>query len=104
MTFRDELLSHWWVADPFRPTEDALRYYEIKHRIAERLQPVSICEIGVRAGYSAFAFLAGSSQAKFLGVDQGTAGVIDVNEASSCVTHAQQILANYDVQFLWVNS
>jgi hypothetical protein len=103
MSFRDELLAQWWVGDPFRPTEEALRYYEIKHAIAARLQPVSICEIGVRAGYSAFAFLSAAPRAKFLGIDQGTHGVADIHEASSCATNARRILGE-QAQFLWRNS
>ena len=83
MSFRDELLERWWVGDPFRPTEEALQYYEVKHAIAKRLQPKSICEIGVRAGYSAYAFLSAAPAAEFLGIDWGTAGSVDENEASS---------------------
>ena len=104
MSFRDELVARWWVGDPFRPTEEALRYYEIKHQIAARLQPKSICEIGVRAGYSAYAFLAAVPTARFLGIDQGTDGAVDVNEASYCLTNAQKILQGFDAEFLWCNS
>lgn len=104
VNFQEELLKRWWDADPFRPTDDALRYYGVKHHIAARLQPRSICEIGVRAGYSAFAFLAACPHAEFLGVDQGTDGVADVNEASYCATHAQKILKDFKVDFLWRNT
>ena len=69
MSFREELLERWYVADPFRPTEEALRYYEMKHAIVKRLRPESICEIGVRAGYSLYAFLSAAPAAEYLGID-----------------------------------
>jgi len=43
--------------------------YRIKHAIALELRPRSILEIGVRAGYSALAFLAASPKAKYVGLD-----------------------------------
>lgn len=103
--FRDELKACWWDGDPFRPTEEALHYYEVKHLIVARLLPKSICEIGVRAGYSAFAFLSAAPHAVYLGIDQGTADAVDVHEASSCCTHADQILKKFDrAEILWRNS
>lgn len=35
-------------------------YYDLKHRVARFIEPRSIVEIGVRAGYSAAAFLTGA--------------------------------------------
>lgn len=105
MTFREELLRRWWGSDPYRPTEEALRYYEIKHALVQRLKPRSICEIGVRAGYSAYTFLAAVPAAEYLGIDIGTGGVMDVNEASACCTHADQILREFmNAQILWASS
>jgi len=105
MSFRDELVKRWWVGDPFRPTEDALRYYEIKHAIAHRLQPKSICEIGVRAGYSAYAFLSAVPTAEYLGIDQGTEGAADPLEASACLINLDKILQEFaSAQVLWRNS
>lgn len=43
--------------------------YRIKHAIALELQPKSILEIGVRAGYSALAFLNACPKARYLGLD-----------------------------------
>lgn len=102
--FQEALLSVWHPADPFRPTEEALRYYEVKYQIAKRLQPASICEIGVRAGYSAFAFLSACPNAHYLGVDIGTDGAEDVNEASMLTAHVAKILHNFDYEIWWVNS
>lgn len=103
--FRDELIKRWWVGDPFRPTEEALRYYEIKHQIVARLQPKSICEIGVRAGYSAYTFLSAVPAAAYCGIDIGTSGPMDINEAASCCTHALGILREFPGAFvLWRDS
>ena len=43
--------------------------YRIKHEIALELRPGSILEIGVRAGYSALAFLSACPGARYLGLD-----------------------------------
>jgi|GEM_PF-3539141 len=43
--------------------------YQIKHDIALELNPKSILEIGVRAGYSAFAFLSACPTARYVGLD-----------------------------------
>lgn len=112
MTLREELVRRWWVADPFRPTEDALRYYEIKHRIAASLNPRSICEIGVRAGYSAYAFLSAAPAAEYVGIDWGTAWAgsagemnVDLAEASACCINAEAILKEFaGARIAWVDS
>lgn len=101
MTFREELLKRWWVGDSFRPTEEALRYYEVKHAIAKRLNLDSICEIGVRAGYSAYAFLSAAPAAEYVGIDQGTTGTIDPNEAASYCNNAMQILKEFPGAFVY---
>jgi cephalosporin hydroxylase len=44
-------------------------YYRIKHDICKRVNPKIIVEIGVRAGYSADAFLQACPQAKYIGYD-----------------------------------
>jgi hypothetical protein len=44
-------------------------YYSSKYKIAKRFNPDSICEIGVRAGYSAFAFLSACPKAFYYGID-----------------------------------
>jgi len=43
--------------------------YAAKHAIALELQPGSILEIGVRAGYSALAFLSACPKARYVGLD-----------------------------------
>lgn len=44
-------------------------YYKVKHDICKRLNPSTIVEIGVRAGYSADAFLQACPNAKYIGYD-----------------------------------
>ncbi len=49
--------------------QDFYDYYRVKFEIALQASPMSICEIGVRYGYSAHAFLSASPNAKFVGYD-----------------------------------
>ena len=61
------------IACPEDPLADRwpewVPYYRMKAAIAAALQPSSICEIGVRYGYSAAAFLHGAPAARYLGID-----------------------------------
>lgn len=52
-------------------------YYRTKYEIAARYQPKVIVEIGVRWGYSAFAFLRAAPEAEYIGFDliNGEGGV-----------------------------
>lgn len=45
------------------------RYYPCKYHIAGLLQPKTIAEIGVRAGYSAASFLSACPTARYFGFD-----------------------------------
>lgn len=63
------LVRRWHPDDPYRPEEEFRRYYQVKHEVAARLRPGRIAEIGVRAGYSAFAFLTAVPQAAYVGLD-----------------------------------
>lgn len=51
------------------PTNLVQKLYEEKYLIAAMLQPKSILEIGVRAGYSACAFLSACPNANYIGLD-----------------------------------
>jgi cephalosporin hydroxylase len=67
---------------PWDKTADAKRiaqyreYYKVKHDIVAELQPKTIIEIGVRAGYSAYYFLQAAPTAAYYGfdADNGTHG------------------------------
>jgi predicted O-methyltransferase YrrM len=60
---RDTAGLERWDGGPYR------ELYRIKHGIAAELRPKSILEIGVRAGYSALAFLAACPGACYIGLD-----------------------------------
>lgn len=49
--------------------QDFYEYYQGKFEIAQASHPASICEIGVRYGYSAHAFLCAAPHASFTGFD-----------------------------------
>jgi hypothetical protein len=65
-----------WFADFYRTTEGARRHYAFYTQIVEELKPRSILEIGVRAGYSAYAMLRAAPDAHYVGYDlnEGTFG------------------------------
>jgi hypothetical protein len=77
------------------PPESWRRSYETKFALAKLLQPTSIFEIGVRAGYSALAFLRAVPTARYVGVDingdqhGGFFGAID---------HARRLLISFDAE------
>lgn len=81
--------------DPFVATyqqfgREAIDNYSLYYEVCQRLQPRSIFEIGVRAGYSAYAMLSGSPPGTLyrgLDLNQGThGGEVDY------IDHAKQIL------------
>ena len=49
--------------------EKYFKYYHNKYEVAKRLQPGIILEIGVRAGYSALAFMQACQDALLVGYD-----------------------------------
>jgi predicted O-methyltransferase YrrM len=55
---------------------DFYEYYKIKYEICKKANPLSICEIGVRWGYSAYSFLSAAPSAFYCGLDiiEGTHG------------------------------
>lgn len=58
-------------ANGFKRWDEGLyrKLYQIKYDIALELNPQSILEIGVRAGYSAFSFLSACPTARYMGLD-----------------------------------
>lgn len=75
--------------------------YSTKFAVAHLLQPRRIFEIGVRAGYSALAFLRAVPTARYVGIDSnrdehgGFCGAIE---------HARGLLAGYDAMILEMSS
>ncbi|MEX2119304.1 MAG: FkbM family methyltransferase [Pirellulales bacterium] len=82
------------------------RYYGTLFELAGKLKPRTICEIGVRAGYSAYAFLSANPDAWMLGIDA------DIDERlknshggqRGMWQHASTILAPFRHQLLVVDS
>ena len=76
-------------------------YYKVKYDICCEQYPKLIVEIGVRAGYSAWAFLQAVPEAKYIGIDanngkHGGAGGQD----GKFMRWAEKILAEFDVEFI----
>jgi hypothetical protein len=70
----DALKAKWWPDDPFPWTEEYGHQHKLTFRTVQVLQPKSIFEIGVRAGYSAFAMLSAAPDAQYLGWDADVGG------------------------------
>lgn len=86
---------HWVAGDPYQIEPDTPEYYRVKYAVAELVQPKSILEIGVRAGYSAAAFLQAGHTTHYTGFDlnEGTwGGVKDFQK------HAEKAIGKYGVE------
>ena len=73
------------------------QYYNLKYRLAKFVKPKVIAEIGVRAGYSGWAFLQAAPEAKYYGLDanNGSHGGKGINE-HDWWSHAKDILHEYN--------
>ena len=92
------LKAGWWPEDRIQPTEARRRYYQAKRKVVERIWPSFIAEIGVRAGYSAWAMLdAAPEGCRYLGIDadRGTHG-----GDPGAFQHAEQILAPWSPELV----
>ena len=90
-----------------QPVPESWRqYYTTLIELARQLRPRTVCEIGVRAGYSAFAILSANPSAWMLGVEA------DLDEANQnthtggkgLYQHAEKILAGFNYQLLIADS
>lgn len=87
-----DVSEYFWAADPWPANEPGvkwLRIYQEKHRLAMLLQPRCVAEIGVRAGYSAAAFLAAGALS-YTGFDLGDRG--GWGGCPGAVAHARRML------------
>lgn len=92
----NKVLRHWVPDDPYQPDWGAKEYYRMKYAVANFIKPKSICEIGVRAGYSAAAFLQAGHTKCYVGIDfnAGTdGGIVGYTE------YAKKLLEQYDVKY-----
>lgn len=76
-------------------------YYKIKYELCKKQGPKIIAEIGVRAGYSAWAFLQACPEAKYIGFDanNGTHGG-QGGKDGKFAEWAAKILENYDTDLI----
>ena len=94
------------IISPRAPTATTKRiqeykdYYKIKYDICKKQNPKKIAEIGIRCGYSAWAFLQACPQATYFGYDanNGTHGGKG-GEDGSFYRWAAEILKDYSVIF-----
>lgn len=82
----------WWPDDPVDLTSARRRRYETLYEIAGRVGPDRIVEIGVRAGYSAYAMLSAAPDARYLGIDDGSG---DHGGAPGALDHARGLLGRF---------
>ena len=87
------LEAAWVTGDPYQVEPETERYYQVKFEVAKRLQPASILEIGVRAGYSALAFLQACPRAQYLGLDSDMG---DYGGVMGYIHHARERLQPYN--------
>lgn len=101
-TWLADLRARWLPTDPVRPSRALDGRLRVRYEVVARLQPDRIVEIGVRAGYSAFAMLSAAPDAQYLGIDVRTdahGGLVGSHE------HAARLLARFDgVEFLHADS
>ena len=65
----ENVRKHWLPDDPFQPEFRTPSYYKGKAWAAQWTGAKSICEIGVRAGYSAAAFFQSPVLERYVGID-----------------------------------
>lgn len=81
------------------------KYYAIKYDICKEINPSRIAEIGVRAGYSAWAFLQACPTAEYYGLDanNGTHGG-QGGQDGKFAKWAKKLLENYDTKFIDIDT
>ena len=70
------IICPWDATADEKRIRQYVKYYKVKYDIVHFIRPQTIIEIGVRAGYSAWAFLRGCPEARYVGFDasNGTHG------------------------------
>jgi cephalosporin hydroxylase len=67
--FNEKIICPWDKTADAKRIKQYRSYYKVKHDIVAELQPKTIIEIGVRAGYSAYYFLQACPEAQYYGFD-----------------------------------
>jgi len=100
----NKLSDLWWDGEKnvFPSNPDVRYYYKQKYDVVNRIKPKLMAEIGVRAGYSSFAFLSAAPKAKMYAID------IDGNAHGGVkglfIDVAPKVLKGFDVEFITQNS
>jgi hypothetical protein len=96
-----ELQKRWKPNDHFQPSPEAERYYKTKFETVKAINPETICEIGVRCGYSMFVFQCAAPKAKFIGIDSKIDEETPGHQGEA--EHAQNICRG-ETAFIYVDS
>lgn len=101
--FNEGIICPWDKTADAKRIEQYRKYYKVKHDIVAELQPKTIIEIGVRAGYSAYYFLQACPAAQYYGfdADNGTHG--GQRDDKPYIPWAEKILseAGYSAKIYW---
>ena len=90
-----------------RPLPDELRsYYVALYVLMNRLQPTTVCEIGVRAGYSSYTIMRACPKATILGIEaNGDESNTDTSGGKlDFYKHALETLKAYPFRLMLANS
>ena len=100
----ESLSKMWWEGEQktFPSNPNVKYYYEQKHKVVKKIKPKVMAEIGVRAGYSSYAFLSAAPNAKMYAMDIN--GNAHGGVQGLFTDKAPEILKGFDVDFITVNS
>jgi cephalosporin hydroxylase len=101
----ERLVQAWYPGDVWQSEPHMRDYYLGKFAVVQEIQPTTICEIGVRAGYSAFAFLCAAPNARYVGIDNNTEFVSGTDSpATRWASWAASILMPWNVTLINTDS
>lgn len=99
MSWEKQLRHLWWPDDEWVPPQpEVFGWLRSKYDVVKRLRPETLGEIGVRAGYSAFAMLSAAPNASFLGID------LQNPDQPGATDWARELLAEFQTMIVQVDS
>jgi cephalosporin hydroxylase len=100
--FNEDIICPWDRTATPKRIANYRKYYKIKYDIISEIQPKSIIEIGVRAGYSAYYFLQACPDAVYRGFDADNKTHGGQGPKAYC-PWAEKILqeAGFDAKIYW---
>lgn len=96
--FDRSIICPWDATADAKRIRQYINYYRIKYSIVSALQPSVIVEIGVRAGYSAWAFMQACPKAVYVGFDASN-GKHGGQGPKSYMPWARKLLTELGVDF-----